>query len=231
MSTGWDYASGLRPPTGLVFVGQVIYEHGQPRWNDTDRTNPKNSDKNLSQCHFVHHKSLNVVVEWLTLLVCIREVSGSNISPETGYRDCFSWFSSVPAGKCRDSTIKLGNGPFLSHPFQFILHLWSFHSTLHSLRQRKSVAKKPQINKSTTTPKRTDLSTSPGLRGERPVTNRLSHGMACDRSYCWGQRRRYPSGNRLSRPNGRLDVVVKAPVSVCENNLTGLRLVQYLNIT
>jgi hypothetical protein len=27
------------------------------RWNDIDREKPKNSEKNLSQCHFVHHKS------------------------------------------------------------------------------------------------------------------------------------------------------------------------------
>jgi hypothetical protein len=27
------------------------------RWNETDRAKPKNSGKNLSQCHFVHHKS------------------------------------------------------------------------------------------------------------------------------------------------------------------------------
>jgi hypothetical protein len=26
-----------------------------PRWNDTDRGKPKDSEKNLSQCHFVHH--------------------------------------------------------------------------------------------------------------------------------------------------------------------------------
>jgi hypothetical protein len=28
-----------------------------PRWDDTDRGEPKNSEKNLSQCHFVHYKS------------------------------------------------------------------------------------------------------------------------------------------------------------------------------
>jgi hypothetical protein len=32
-------------------------EYGEPRWKYTDRGNPKNSDKNLSQIHFVHHKS------------------------------------------------------------------------------------------------------------------------------------------------------------------------------
>jgi hypothetical protein len=26
-------------------------------WNDIDKGKPKNSGKNLSQCHFVHHKS------------------------------------------------------------------------------------------------------------------------------------------------------------------------------
>jgi hypothetical protein len=35
----------------------MIYEYGKPRWNDTDRENPKNSEKNLYQCHFFHHKS------------------------------------------------------------------------------------------------------------------------------------------------------------------------------
>jgi hypothetical protein len=27
------------------------------RWNETDRGKPKYSGKNMSQCHFVHHKS------------------------------------------------------------------------------------------------------------------------------------------------------------------------------
>jgi hypothetical protein len=31
-----------------------LMEH---RWNETDRRKPKYSEKNLSQCHFVHHKS------------------------------------------------------------------------------------------------------------------------------------------------------------------------------
>jgi hypothetical protein len=28
MSMGRDYVSELRPPTGLLFIPQVIYEHG-----------------------------------------------------------------------------------------------------------------------------------------------------------------------------------------------------------
>jgi hypothetical protein len=32
----------------------LVMEH---RWNEIDRGKPKNSGKNLSQCHFVHHKS------------------------------------------------------------------------------------------------------------------------------------------------------------------------------
>jgi hypothetical protein len=31
--------------------------YGERRWNDIDRIKPKNSKKNLSQSHFVHHKS------------------------------------------------------------------------------------------------------------------------------------------------------------------------------
>jgi hypothetical protein len=28
----WDYVSELLPPTGLFFIRQVIYEHGEPWW-------------------------------------------------------------------------------------------------------------------------------------------------------------------------------------------------------
>jgi hypothetical protein len=33
------------------------YEFGERRWDDIDRGKQKNSEKNLSQRHFVHHKS------------------------------------------------------------------------------------------------------------------------------------------------------------------------------
>jgi hypothetical protein len=86
-----------------------------------------------------HKDLLNIVVEWLTLLLCIQEVLGSNLGPETGYPDCgFSWFSSVLTGKLWDSTLKLGHDPFLPHPFQFIIHLSPLHSTLYNLSVQTS---------------------------------------------------------------------------------------------
>jgi hypothetical protein len=45
----------LRTPEGnRTRVPFLVMEHG---WNETDRGKPKYSGKNLSQCHFVHHKS------------------------------------------------------------------------------------------------------------------------------------------------------------------------------
>jgi hypothetical protein len=43
--------------TGHIVHPLMIHEYGQRRWNDTDRGNPKNSEKTLSQRHLVHHKS------------------------------------------------------------------------------------------------------------------------------------------------------------------------------
>jgi hypothetical protein len=30
---GWDYVTELWPPTGLLFISQVINENGEPWWN------------------------------------------------------------------------------------------------------------------------------------------------------------------------------------------------------
>jgi hypothetical protein len=49
----------------------------------------------------------NVVVMWLAFLLRVREVSVSNLGPETGSLDRFSCFPPVLSGECRDSTLKL----------------------------------------------------------------------------------------------------------------------------
>jgi hypothetical protein len=46
MPVGWEDVSELQPPTGLLFINQVIYEHGESWWNSTDRRIPKNLEKN-----------------------------------------------------------------------------------------------------------------------------------------------------------------------------------------
>jgi hypothetical protein len=38
----------------IIFCLFLVTDH---RWNEIDRGKPKNSGKNLSQFHFVHHKS------------------------------------------------------------------------------------------------------------------------------------------------------------------------------
>jgi hypothetical protein len=56
MSMGWDYVSELRSPTGLLFIPRLkisMESHGGMILTGK----PKNSEKHLSQCHFVHHKS------------------------------------------------------------------------------------------------------------------------------------------------------------------------------
>jgi hypothetical protein len=69
----------------------------------------------------------------LSILLCIRDIPGSNLGPETEYSEVFSWFSSVPPGKCRDSTLKLGHNLFPPNPLHFIIRLSPLRSSLYSL--------------------------------------------------------------------------------------------------
>jgi hypothetical protein len=36
---------------------RMMYEYGEPWWNYTDRGKPKESEKTLPQCQFLHYKS------------------------------------------------------------------------------------------------------------------------------------------------------------------------------
>jgi hypothetical protein len=64
---------------------------------------------------------LHVAVEWLALLLRIWKGRGSDLGPEFGYTNWdFSFFSSVPTGKCW--YLELSYDRFLPHPFQFIIH-------------------------------------------------------------------------------------------------------------
>ena len=47
-----SYATPVMKMSSFVFL--QLMEH---QWNEIDRGKPKYSGKNLSQCHFVHHKS------------------------------------------------------------------------------------------------------------------------------------------------------------------------------
>jgi hypothetical protein len=45
---GWNCVSELRPSTGLLVILQMIYEYGEPRWNDIDGKTEELGGKNLS---------------------------------------------------------------------------------------------------------------------------------------------------------------------------------------
>jgi hypothetical protein len=73
----------------------------------------------------------NVMVEWLTLLLCIWEFAGSNLGLETGYpnRGFFVVFLWVNARLMH----KFGHNHSFPNPLKFIIHLPPFHMMLYSL--------------------------------------------------------------------------------------------------
>jgi hypothetical protein len=55
MSMELDYVSELPPPTGLLFIRQVIYEHGYPWWNDIGKGHCNSSTRTLWQSYQLSH--------------------------------------------------------------------------------------------------------------------------------------------------------------------------------
>jgi hypothetical protein len=75
-SMGWEYVSELRPLTGLLFIPQMVYEHGQPRWNNIGRGQRMIRTPELSDNHISSH------------LVTKREELGE-INDKFGLAKCF----------------------------------------------------------------------------------------------------------------------------------------------
>jgi hypothetical protein len=72
-------------------------------------------------------------VEWLTLLLHIREVPSSSLGWDTGYPNWdFSWFFSVPPSKVRDSALNLATTASVLKSFQFTIHLSPLYLKLQS---------------------------------------------------------------------------------------------------
>jgi hypothetical protein len=43
--------------TMMIIIIFALFQVTEHPWNETDRGKPKYSEKNLSQCNFVHHTS------------------------------------------------------------------------------------------------------------------------------------------------------------------------------
>jgi hypothetical protein len=78
------------------------------------------------------HDLPKVMVEWLALLLRIREIPVPNLDPETGN------FCGFPPS-LQDNALKFSHDRFLLNPSQLISHLSPFHSTPYSLSYWKSV--------------------------------------------------------------------------------------------
>jgi hypothetical protein len=47
----------MSEPTGLLFIPQIIYEYGEPWWNDTGRGKTEELGEKPTPGQSVHHKS------------------------------------------------------------------------------------------------------------------------------------------------------------------------------
>jgi hypothetical protein len=116
----------------------------------TDRYNPTSSESNqpaargFNTCHYVKSFEDLLLRDSHTTACRGRVVNTpASYSGGPGFKisarrpailaEVFRGFFSVPSGECIDSALKLGYNRFLPNPFQFIIHLSSFHSSLYSL--------------------------------------------------------------------------------------------------
>jgi hypothetical protein len=94
MSMWWDDVSELRPPTGLLFIPQLIYEYGEPRWNDTDRGNRRTRRKPV------------------TVQLCPQHISHGPTMARTRSsavrgRQLTSWAMAPPSGRLLPTNLRL----------------------------------------------------------------------------------------------------------------------------
>jgi hypothetical protein len=64
----------------------------------------------------------NIVAEWVATLLCIWDVPGSNLGPETGYPDRFSGVILITSRYILAYYLKLDHNHPLPYPCQFIIH-------------------------------------------------------------------------------------------------------------
>jgi hypothetical protein len=127
------------------------------QWNKTDRGKPKYSRKNLSRCQFVHHKSH---MDSPGFFFCL---SGF-FFPLIHFFVLFKSFR--PSCHFAFHTIVL-----TTNTTQTFMPPVGFEPTI-------PVSERPQTHALDRTVTGIGRGSNPGLRGERPATNRLSHGTA-----------------------------------------------------
>jgi hypothetical protein len=75
MTMRWVYVSELRPPAGLLFIPHVIYEHGEPRWNDIGRGTPDLSTTALWKFYSYHLVGKQEELGEETMNLALRSIS------------------------------------------------------------------------------------------------------------------------------------------------------------
>jgi hypothetical protein len=86
----------------------------------------------------------NVVVDWLTILLHIREFPASDLGPETGYDDRFSWVTSLAPGNTVRQ-IRPRPLPSTAFPIHHLLITIYFDAMVRATE--KASSNKLQINK------------------------------------------------------------------------------------